>query len=290
MRSLSFIFLFFVSMLAFGQTQPNRPSGAVPYGSLWLAGGDVWSGSSVVGYTNLGKKAYVDSLFRAGYSKIQVDSIATAVRNRATHTGEQPISSITDLSGILANKANLSHTHNASDITSGVMDPARLGSGATGGDKVLHGDGTWKVGGGGGSDLPPGGTTNAFLKKASAADGDVKWEDVVGNDFGINSGGGLRVPYWNRENESWGHYMISLSASASTFPFRTGTGILRGATAVGNDDLVPLGQLNAGWVNTTGNQSNILGSKTWTGIQRVDNHIQINRTNLTNPTGFFYKW
>lgn len=50
--------------------------------------------------------------------------------------------------------APLTHTHAAGDITSGVLDTARLGTGTPTSSNFLRGDGTWNVpaGGGGGSD------------------------------------------------------------------------------------------------------------------------------------------
>lgn len=48
-----------------------------------------------------------------------------------------------ELDAGLATKANTSHAHAAADITSGVIAPARLGTGTTDSTTTLRGDGTW---------------------------------------------------------------------------------------------------------------------------------------------------
>lgn len=97
------------SIVGLAQTQPNKPAGAVPYGSVWITpDGHVWTGSSVVGFTNLGSKNYFDALIAQGYTKAQVDAIVEAAkeyaRNRTNHTGTQSISTISGLQSLLDSK------------------------------------------------------------------------------------------------------------------------------------------------------------------------------------------
>lgn len=62
--------------------------------------------------------------------------------------------------GNVDNTADTAKTINASQITSGVIPAARLGTGLAGASTVLYGDGTWKTaptgGGGGTGEVPPG--------------------------------------------------------------------------------------------------------------------------------------
>ena len=69
--------ILFALSVSFGwaQTQNTRPTGAVPYGSLWLTpDGNVWSGSTTTGFTNLGNWEAVSDSLDLRWTKAQVDS------------------------------------------------------------------------------------------------------------------------------------------------------------------------------------------------------------------------
>jgi hypothetical protein len=82
-------------------------------------------------------------------------------------------SKINGLVSELASKAPLSHSHGAAEITSGVISPARLGSGAANTSTYLRGDGTWSAVSGGGSvaaaDITDASTVGRNVLKASDA-------------------------------------------------------------------------------------------------------------------------
>jgi hypothetical protein len=61
----------------------------------------------------------------------------------ASHT--HAIADVTNLQSSLDGKAASSHQHSGSDITSGTVAPARLGSGTPSASNFLRGDGSWQA-------------------------------------------------------------------------------------------------------------------------------------------------
>jgi hypothetical protein len=94
-----------------------------------------------------------------------VNELGTKLNEVVTELGTAPkgasaslTARLSSIDSALTGKANSSHTHGASDIASGVVAPARLGSGSPTSSTFLRGDGQWAVpsgGGGGGASLRP---------------------------------------------------------------------------------------------------------------------------------------
>jgi len=158
-----------------------------------------------------------------------------------------------DLSGYATDADLAAHAHDASGITSGVLDPARLGTGTPSASTVLYGDGAWKAaptgGGGSGSGLsgtgsPEGvvtapvgteyldtaGTRGAWrwLKTSGVGNtgwtvtyGDTGWRDVAHSGL---SSGSIRLRRLNNNvhvflgGGLWGIFALTESPAAYAVP------------------------------------------------------------------------
>lgn len=80
------------------------------------------------------------------------------------------LSSQTDLQSALDGKANTVHTHAATDITSGVMNTARLGTGTASSTKFLRGDSTWQTALTSDTNYAKLNTANVFTQNQTAPD------------------------------------------------------------------------------------------------------------------------
>lgn len=90
-----------------------------------------------------------------------------------------------------------SHTHAASDITSGVLDPARLGTGSSISSKYLRGDGTWQTVSSGG-DLTSGPVTSSGGVSA-IADGALTTAKTSGLPAALTAGASINEDALNMQ-------------------------------------------------------------------------------------------
>lgn len=123
-----------------------------------------------------------------------------------------PQSDITGLVSALAGKAASSHTHAASDIASGTIATARLGSGTANSTTVLHGDSVWRVpaGGGGGGLADPFGAVLDVRDDHGAGFG-----VVVGSTQGVNNSKAIQACFDLAATQSggWGARKILFPAT-----------------------------------------------------------------------------
>lgn len=109
---------------------------------------------------------FVDKLLAANWNKLRT---AIAAVNTA----------VDSLAITVSGKADASHTHAASGITSGTMATSRLGSGTASSSTYLRGDQTWASAPAAANGIPAGGTTGQTLQKTSGTDYATGWATVT---------------------------------------------------------------------------------------------------------------
>jgi len=111
-------------------------------GTQTVAGVKTFSSSPVVPTpstsTQAANKSYVDATAAAG-----APDATSSVKGIIQLTGDLGGTAASPTVPGLSGKANTSHSHATSDITSGTMSTARLGSGTANSSTFLRGDGTW---------------------------------------------------------------------------------------------------------------------------------------------------
>lgn len=146
---------------------PNS-GGSVADGSITTAklGGDITTaGKNVLTATD---KAAQKSWL--AHEIADITGLQTALDGKAASIHTHSIANVTGLQTALDGKqaagsyAASTHTHAASDITSGTINPARLGSGTANNTTFLRGDNTWATPAGGGSVT----VAKAFLSNTQA--------------------------------------------------------------------------------------------------------------------------
>jgi len=151
-------------------------------GAETIAGVKTFSSSPIVPTptttTQAANKSYVDGVVASGIAPDATSGSKGIVQLAGDLGGTAASPTVPGLAG----KANTSHTHAASDIASGTVAAARLGSGTANSTTYLRGDGTWATPAGGG-----GTSINVLSKSANftAADGDFILVDASGGAFNV---------------------------------------------------------------------------------------------------------
>lgn len=137
-------------------------SGGGGGGSVTSVAGKTGDVSLVKGDVGLGQ---ADNTSDANKPVSTAQAAAIAAKANVSHT--HPISEVTALQSALDSKAGLNAAVNASQINAGtgVINPARLGSGTGSGSNFLRGDGTWAV--------PPGGGGGGAVDSVNGQTGEV---------------------------------------------------------------------------------------------------------------------
>lgn len=191
---------------------------------------------------------------------------AADLRNRATHTGTQAISTVSGLQSALDGKAALSHTHNASDINAGTLADARLPVSQVGKTFTtpIHVNNTFNTNGTG-----PGQQQDGFyLAELGSVGTTLNPAFTLGivGQTGINRSIALTV---DSNGYLWGYRSHS---SAATYTFQSKSKLadaLTNARLIGGVSFNGTGNINLPGVNIAGNQNTSGNAATATALQNA---------------------
>lgn len=199
------------------------------------------------------------------------DTRLTDSRTPSTHAashasaGGDPItiaqSQVTNLTTDLAGKAASSHTHAASDITSGTMASARLGSGTANSTTFLRGDSTWQSIPGGGDALVAS-PLSQFASTTSAQLAGVISDETGTGALVFGTTPTIATPVISGGLTASGSGSNNFSGSTGAFQSSSGANTLNGAVTI-NDATTPslttaAGKTNTGFVQVNGKTSGAL--------------------------------
>lgn len=144
----------------------------------------------------------LDGLDKEGFALSNHTHVWSDISNTPTTRDGYGITDVFTESESDVRYAPIAHVHDAGDITTGTLDPVRLGSGVPDNTKFLRGDSTWAVpaGGGGSSVLPypdnPPTVPSAYDDEFTGAVLDAKWAVITPltapNAYDVNAS----IPSW----------------------------------------------------------------------------------------------